>query len=285
MTETVPPLARTEIALAMPAHDESFGAINLGPLPDAPPAGLSRRDLLERLARVGLVASGAGVLAALSGCKTKPIRTTGPRVGEPIPEDPVLRRAGGSRPSAPYPTPAGPGTPSVVRGTVVPRSSWTDAGPEVSLSNRMGRIERITVHHDGMGTQPTGDWADSARRLESIRRAHRGNGWADIGYHYAVDPAGRVWECRSLSLQGAHVKDQNPGNLGIVVLGNFDTARPTDAQVRAVRDFVAQQMRNYRVPVGRVHTHRELAATACPGANMQRIMVQLRGSGGSLTRV
>ena len=29
----------------------------------------------------------------------------------------------------------------------------------------------------------------------------------DVGYHYAVDRAGRVWECRPLTWQGAHVRN------------------------------------------------------------------------------
>ena len=68
-----------------------------------------------------------------------------------------------------------------------------------------------------------------------IRRGHvNHNGWADIGYHFAVDRAGRVWSCRPLVWQGAHVKDRNEGNIGVLVLGNFEIERPTSAQLNAL---------------------------------------------------
>ena len=60
----------------------------------------------------------------------------------------------------------------------------------------------------------------TAARLETIRKAHLrrdGGRWGDIGYHYAIDPAGRLWEGRSLKWQGAHVKSkERRKNIGVV---------------------------------------------------------------------
>ncbi|MBG80616.1 MAG: hypothetical protein CMJ39_07920, partial [Phycisphaerae bacterium] len=106
--------------------------------------------------------------------------------------------------------------------------------------------------------------------------------FGDIGYHYAIDPAGRVWGCRPLTYQGAHVGGQNQGNLGIVVLGNFDKQSLNRAQQAAIMSFIAGESRRYAVSSSRIHTHQEMAPTACPGQVLQRYMVDIRRSG-SLT--
>jgi hypothetical protein len=111
-----------------------------------------------------------------------------------------------------------------------------------------------------------------------------GRRWADIGYHYVIDPAGRVWEGRPTRLQGAHVKDHNENNLGIVVLGNFEEQRPTPEALRALDAFVAQQMQRLAVPISEVWTHRELMPTACPGRNLQSYMAATRSGSGRLAR-
>jgi len=168
---------------------------------------------------------------------------------------------------------------------VIARNRWAAQGPKESLADAMGGVGHITVHHDGMSPYRSTTRGDAMRRIEAIRSAHRGRGWADIGYHFAVDPAGRVYECRPTRLQGAHVKHHNEHNVGIVVLGNFMEQRPTLDARRAVDALVADQMRRYGVPVSRVHTHRELRPTACPGTHLQRHMEAARSSRGALAIV
>ena len=98
--------------------------------------------------------------------------------------------------------------------------------------------------------------------------------------HFAVDPAGRVWEARPLGWQGAHVKDHNPGNIGIVVLGNFEVQTPGPSQLEGVRRHVTSLMRAYNVPRSRVHTHRDWGAqTACPGDTLQSSLQRLQLTG------
>jgi len=150
--------------------------------------------------------------------------------------------------------------------------------------NRLGGVDRITVHHDGMPPIRIANRMDVARRIDSIRQAHQNAGWGDIGYHFIVDPFGQVWEGRRLFFQGAHVHDHNVRNLGVLTLGNFEIQTPTRPQQLALSRFVAQRMRQYRVPLDRVYTHRELTPTLCPGRNLQRVMNQLRSSAGALAQ-
>jgi hypothetical protein len=187
-------------------------------------------------------------------------------------------------PRRPLAGPTRPSTQPEVLGPagLVSRREWTTAAAIPALSNPMGSVARITVHHDGMPPVNLKSKTDVAHRLEVIRRGHLNRGWADIGYHYAIDPQGRVWECRSLRLQGAHVKDNNENNIGILVLGNFEEQAPTSAALAALDSFIADRMQAHRIPISRVKTHQEITPTACPGRNLQGYMVATRAGRGRL---
>ena len=181
----------------------------------------------------------------------------------------------GYKPPAPEPLPTSPSW----RGTVLARNKWARGGPIPQRMNRMSPIRYITIHHDGMAPFFEIDQTSTAARIEAIRRAHRGRGWGDIGYHFVVDRAGRVWEARPISYQGAHVKDHNHANIGVVALGNFDQQQPSRAQLNTVQHLLGELMSSYRVPTSRVRTHQEWAATACPGRFLQDYMVTSRQLG------
>lgn len=234
---------------------------------------LPRRNVL----RAGLL---AGASLALTGCQSTSRR---PRVtAQPVPRSSDDWSFRSHKPGwmegqeAPKPL-ATPG--------VQPRRAWTSQGPIYSDTYPMNGVQRITVHHDGMTPFTSTAPADARQRLESIRRAHvSGNGWADIGYHFVIDPSGRVWEARPIDRQGAHVKYNNEHNLGVMVLGNYDQQYPTNAASQSLDSFVAAMMRRYRVPVSRVYTHQELRATACPGRSLQRYLEASRSRSGTLAR-
>lgn len=181
--------------------------------------------------------------------------------------------------TTPLPRPPGHLPMNPVPTGVLARAAWAKGNPVPSRMDTGRRITRITIHHDGMEPFLDSSYEAAAARLESIRRAHlrrRPQRFGDIGYHYAIDPAGRVWSCRPLDYQGAHVAGQNPGNLGIVVLGNYDRQALNRAQEAAVISFLASQARGYGVPRSRIRTHMEMAATACPGESLQRFMIDAR---------
>ena len=160
---------------------------------------------------------------------------------------------------------------------VIPRSSWTKAAPKRTETVAMGRIDRITVHHEGWTAVNFADTGSTARRLEHIRLVHtRDNHWADIGYHYVVDRAGRIWACRPLGYQGAHVRDQNEHNLGVMCLGNFDRQTPTGAQLAGLQRLLVDYRRRLRIPAASIYTHLEINPTRCPGSALQRRMENLR---------
>lgn len=166
---------------------------------------------------------------------------------------------------------------------LIPRAQWTRERPDVANTNPMNGVRVITVHHDGMEPEVIRTSADAARRLELIRSSHvESRGWADIGYHLVVDPQGRIWQGRPMNLQGAHVKDQNPHNLGILMMGNFEVQNPTREALATLDQLLAQQAMAHRVPLSAIRTHQEWSSTACPGRSLQAYMNTTRSGTGRL---
>lgn len=254
---------------------------------------MSRRDAVLRsaAAMIGL----AGAASLLSGCSTSGASnraaastpTSVPPSGSTRSTEELLQRwgNGASRRSAdargsdwqPLPQTADLPSGSNFSG-LIRRTSWSKGDPVPQLMDRMLPINKITVHHDGMSPFTSTAQRDAASRIEAIRRAHRSQDWGDIGYHYLIDPSGRVWEGRPLVWQGAHVKDNNEGNIGICMLGNYESQNLTDRQAKSLDTFLASTMAQYRIARNRVYTHREFRATACPGRSLQARMDTLRTS-------
>lgn len=175
--------------------------------------------------------------------------------------------------------------PNGYNGTVIARDKWTPFCPNVRDMNPMGSVRKITVHHTGNDVFTAAGTASVREELQTVLRGEMAVGHDDIAYHYIIDPAGRVWEGRSMRYQGSHVRnwkgvDNRTGNIGVMLLGNFEEQRPTKAQLVSVEAFVKDLQKKYGIPRqakvgGRiskdrgVFTHQELSPTLCPGRNLQ----------------
>jgi len=247
-----------------------------------------RRDMLRGGALLGLA-------SLLAGCATN--RSAG--MPGPVWPDQGIAKGSPSGKAASVPSNPAPAARATqadyyrAPSNVIARSQWTNQGLIKSRltangqDGKMGQINRITVHHDALESGSIRTQSDAIRRVNTIRNGHisrKPEPFADIGYHFVIDPQGRIWEARSLYYQGAHVKGQNENNVGIVVMGNFDYQRPNAAAIKSLDAFVAQLMHKYNIPVSRVKTHQEMAATECPGRNLQRYMVSSRSRGGAIAR-
>ncbi|MCX5690199.1 MAG: peptidoglycan recognition family protein [Planctomycetota bacterium] len=244
---------------------------------------ITRRQILQG----GILASAAALLAGCQAPQRVSTNVPGPVWPdmEPGLEQPPLPPV--IQPQQPNVSPQPRPMPGPIGG-VVPRSRWTSAGVIASRVNPMNGISRITVHHEGNLFTGSTDPNAIARKLSNIRNGHinrRPEAFADIGYHYIIDPAGRVWEGRPLRYQGAHVEKRNEHNLGIMVMGNFEEQKPTTAQLSTLERFVIDQMRRYQISVGNLFTHKELGGTLCPGKNLQRWMLAQRSPAGSFARI
>jgi uncharacterized protein with LGFP repeats len=119
----------------------------------------------------------------------------------------------------------------------------------------------------------------------------KGRGWCDLGYNFLVDRFGTVFEGRfggiAAPVHGAHATLWNTDTVGVSLMGNFETARPTAAMLASTAKVVAWKLEgNYRSATGkvtlagksinRISTHGDVMSTACPGVHMQARMPDLR---------
>ncbi|HET6441913.1 MAG TPA: N-acetylmuramoyl-L-alanine amidase [Phycisphaerae bacterium] len=123
---------------------------------------------------------------------------------------------------------------------------------------------RATIHHTATPSDRP------AERVRAIDADHRSRGWDGIGYHFLVAEDGTVFTGRPLDRQGAHVKGENEGNLGIAFIGTYTNRVPPKAALASVRRLLAA--RPVESPAATwgfgpeaVYFHRDLAATECPG--------------------
>ncbi|MCA8962387.1 MAG: N-acetylmuramoyl-L-alanine amidase [Planctomycetes bacterium] len=187
---------------------------------------------------------------------------------------------------SPKPAAEAPDEPQVIPQIAVhSRREW-GARPMRRNADAMGKVQAITIHHTGEAGSP--DVEDVGEVREYLRRqqryAQRQRGWADIGYHFLIDPHGEVWEGRPLRFQGAHAGNPrlNKGNIGIAVIGNFQRSKPTTAQLATLERLLLQLCRTHHVQLDRVYTHSErrvsggLADTVCPGRYLASVIPGIR---------
>jgi hypothetical protein len=183
--------------------------------------------------------------------------------------------------------PEGPKTAVTIDGgQVVPRSAWTRAGPDLSHMRPMDGVKLVTVHHSGDGKAFLAtDATEVAMHIEGVRQWHRQRGMVDIGYHFAIDRAGRVWQLRHWKYEGQHVRigaggvRWNEHNIGVVVLGDFTRQNLSAAQTERLVEFVGFLRTRYTLPRGAVKMHGELVDTDCPGGTLGTFIKQQRAAG------
>lgn len=180
----------------------------------------------------------------------------------------------------------GPVTGSVA---VLPRSAWrAQAARTREMTPARSGWSRITVHHSALAEDdpPGGALQDTyavLRRIQSVHmdRNDPNHGWGDIGYHFLIDGSGRIVEGRGLAWQGAHARGaNNTENIGICVLGDFSRRAPSPAALRSLERLLDDLRGRFRIPSGRVYTHKELTSTDCPGPNLSAWVERYRRAGG-----
>jgi hypothetical protein len=158
---------------------------------------------------------------------------------------------------------------------VIDRSRWGALAAETAhMTPLKGSWSRITVHHSAeTSSDPNGgSLEDSAHTLRLIQKYHMEDAqhhWGDIGYHFAIDSAGRVFECRELKWQGAHAggKDgvNNAQNIGICMLGDFARRAPTPAALKSLELLIADLRARFPISASRLYAHHDFKDTDCPG--------------------
>jgi hypothetical protein len=184
---------------------------------------------------------------------------------------------------------AGPGQPPIVA-----RSAWARGGAPPAVPPEYGRVQLAFVHH----TENADGYSAAAvpEMLRSIYQFHRfGRGWHDIGYNFAIDRFGRIWEARAGGIDepviGAQAGGYNAYSTGIAILGSYGAQRISAAALAALERLLAWKLSLHgapcegrvtvrvtargavysrfpagaRVSLPRVAGHRDADSTDCPG--------------------
>src|SRR5206468_2171048 len=96
---------------------------------------------------------------------------------------------------------------------------------------------------------PRTQLSDSIEEVRGIQAFHQGpeRGWADIGYHFVIDGAGRVFEGRHADVLGAHAGGANMDNIGIAMMGDYNRDQLSADQKTALRRLITFLALRYRV--------------------------------------
>jgi hypothetical protein len=167
-------------------------------------------------------------------------------------QSPISRAAWGARPPAVYPDGTGENGP------------YSDANPNGWLvyDQPLEQVYTlIIVHHSALPV------SDGVKEIQNLHMDEKG--FADIGYHYLIDPQGSLYEGRALDVRGAHTYGHNYGALGICLIGNFEEIQPAQPQMEMLQALVACLVAG--LPnITRLAGHRDYnpEITLCPGANL-----------------
>ncbi len=186
---------------------------------------------------------------------------------------------------------------------IVTRAEW---GANESLRDKhmdMSKTVKVAFVHHTAGTNNYGPKEGPAvvRGLYSYYIFTLG--YADIGYNFLVDKYGHVYEGRAGSIttpvRQAATGGFNKDTMAVVALGNFQTAKASDALVHGIARILAFRLSSYHLdPYGhqrlkaetgstRYHPgewanfkvisgHRDAGYTACPGQNLYNRLPDIR---------
>ncbi|MCX5140667.1 MULTISPECIES: N-acetylmuramoyl-L-alanine amidase [unclassified Streptomyces] len=156
-------------------------------------------------------------------------------------------------------------------------------------------VKAAFIHHSATGNNYKCSQAPSV--LRGIYRYHvKSSGWRDIGYNFAVDKCGNIYEGRAggvtKAVMGAHTLGFNTNTMGIAVLGTFSKSNPPAAAVTAVSKLTAWKLglfganpkgkvtltsggsnkykKGKKVKLNVISGHRDGFATECPGARLYK---------------
>ena len=186
-------------------------------------------------------------------------------------------------------------TPGISAPTIVTRAEW---GADESIATRergFAPIRKFVIHHTDSANNPK----NPAQVMRDMYRYHVvGRGFSDVGYNFAIDHRGTVYEGRwarhyapgerhdgedggGFGVVGAHALGVNAGSCGIVLIGDFTKAKPTSAALASLIQLVSWKAALHQVdPLNteeyisifglhrtfpNIAGHRQTGQTVCPG--------------------
>jgi hypothetical protein len=153
---------------------------------------------------------------------------------------------------------------------VVTREEW-GSEPQPLPDDTRHTPKYITIHHGGVDWKAGRDPAEFVRGVQKWGQRERN--WPDLPYHYMIAPDGRVFECRPLEYAPqSNTKYDLPGHVGIELMGNFQSQRPSAAQLKSLVAIAAWVAQEYEIDLANIAGHGDVAQgqTSCPGKDLDR---------------
>lgn len=155
--------------------------------------------------------------------------------------------------------------------TYHPRESWQDPSyPVFGPLDDPFNNDKVVIHYTAADNLIDGDPGEHAEDLPAYMRAMQKsyvlNRGYSLGYLFAVDWLGGVWQIRGWEYQSAANKGENETTWPILMLVDADDPATPEA-VASVRALVAEAERRAGRPQAIVG-HKDIGATACPGAGL-----------------
>ncbi|MGU3437335.1 N-acetylmuramoyl-L-alanine amidase [Actinomycetes bacterium M1A6_2h] len=188
--------------------------------------------------------------------------------------------------------------------TVITRAQWgADESKRCSTPTIDDSLGGATIHHTAGSNDYTKD--ESAGIVRAIYAYHSQTlGWCDIGYNALVDKYGQIFEGRAGGLdknvEGAHAGGFNENTMGLALMGDYSTEKPSEAMLDAAGKFLGWRLglaglnpkgqttmtsegtrytpyaKGQTVDLPIIFAHRDVGNTECPGDAAYSDLPQLR---------
>lgn len=179
---------------------------------------------------------------------------------------------------------APPGRPSIVR-----RADWgartlnLNAPEELGMFDPLSNVQGVLYYPSdlrlALNTIVVHHTAFSHAGPVEIQEMHMDRrGFADVAYHFLIDPDWVIYEGRNLRIRGAHVQGFNTGSVGIVLIGNFNVEEPTRAQIDSLAGLVDYLRYTYEIRYLAGHKDypdQSPDGTECPGDHLYPLLPDL----------
>jgi hypothetical protein len=143
---------------------------------------------------------------------------------------------------------------------IIPHTEWED--PKMPVKGPVptkSKITTIPAHYTAMAVVPD----NTKVVLRSIQRDYTVNRHYSIGYNFAIDKAGAVWECRGVKIKCAANVKCNDFTMAVLCL--VDGSQPMNAKMVKSFKELGAYLQDYFGRSLQVVGHRDIGATACPG--------------------
>ena len=212
------------------------------------------------------------LVGLLAGCQDEQVDDTTPRPnfappGQAQYPKPLPGNSQNTVYTGKTPTPALRSYPQYQKSTLDDRRVATGGVPNTWIPQAKAHAWKyVVVHHSD--TKVGG--------AAAFDNGHRARGWQCLGYDFVIgngtytkDGEIEVGQRWTKQMEGAHagVKEFNEDGIGICLVGDFQTVRPSAAQLKSLAFLTGYLQRTYHIPASKVIGHRDckVGHTLCPG--------------------